>query len=138
MERSEDGMIAVTVEAALPFEPAKIWDAFKQPERWWGREARVDFKKGGRYEVQLQGGAWMKGKIAALSKSRLEVSIPFDMPNVSIGTTLSIELTPDGAKTKIAIRHSGPEVMSWMGELRTLEKGWRETLVRLLNFLKGV
>lgn len=137
MERTEDG-VSVRVEAVLPHAPDQVWAALRKPHEWWVREARVVFRKGGKYHTRQPSG-WVEGKIVALtSKRKLAVVIPFSTPNVWIETTLTVSLKSERGKTRIVFDHEGPEVMAWMGELRNLEKGWRETLVKLSNYLKGI
>ena len=119
------------MEGTVPSAPAAVWAALAEPGKWWVRDAKVEFRAGGRYV--------MNGTIAALEpERRLSVLIPVRTPNVSFDTTLEVRLTPDGTGTRVSFEHTGPGVMAWMGETRELERGWRETLVKLANYLKGV
>jgi uncharacterized protein YndB with AHSA1/START domain len=128
--------LSVRVEATLPHAAAEVWAALARPELWWGREAQVELKKGGRYRVR-QGKAWLEGKVAALSAGRrLEIEIPVKTANASFDTALEVTLAREGAGTRIAFVHRGPEVMAWMGERRELEKEWRQTLLKLSNYLR--
>lgn len=130
--------MSVRVEAVLPHPSDKVWAALRTPQEWWVREAKVVFRKGGKYHTR-QASGWVEGKIASIApKRKLMISIPFNTPNVWIETTLTVSLKSEKKKTRVVFDHHGPEVMAWMGELRNLEKGWRETLVKLANYLKGI
>jgi uncharacterized protein YndB with AHSA1/START domain len=136
MERRADG-VCVRVEGALAAPSATIWRALRHPQEWWVREAVVEFRKGGRYEV-LHPSGWVRGQVQSLWPGRrLVLSIPLRTPNVDVDTTLTVALRSENGKTRVSFEHLGPEVMAWMGELRNLESGWRETLLKLSNFVRG-
>ncbi len=134
MERSGEGASA-HVSGVVPHSADRVWEALGRPKEWWVGEANVSMKKGGKFEIRQPGG-WMRGRITSLKVNQeLVISLPIATPHVAIETTLTVTLEPEGDKTRVTFDHLGPDVMGWMGELRNLEKGWRDTLVKLNQFL---
>jgi uncharacterized protein YndB with AHSA1/START domain len=129
--------VVVSVRAVLAAPPAAVWSALLDPQAWWAREAEVEPRPGGRYRIRLDQ-KWIEGRIASIDPPReLAVVLPFESAHVSFDTTLRFGLAPENSGTAVSIEHTGPPVMAWMGERRELERGWRETLVRLSNHLRG-
>lgn len=121
----------IFIEAA----PATVWQFWVDPARmceWWGTRAELDPRPGGIYRVWMsEQGPTMAGTYVELEPTRRLVFLfgwaEADMAVPPSSTRVEVTLVPEGAGTRLSLRHedlTGPMAEShhegWMVHLRQL------------------
>lgn len=113
---TDAGTTVVEQTLRISARPQTVWRYWTDPARmcdWWGAAAELDPRPGGACVVNMGGGGVMRGEYVELvPHERIVFSFGWDPteggPDIAPGSTLvEITLTPDGADTILALRHSG-------------------------------
>jgi uncharacterized protein YndB with AHSA1/START domain len=111
MRRAED---VVSLERYINAPPATVFSFFSSGERWllWqGVEATIELRPGGLLRINVSGDGFASGRILeVIPERRLVFTWGWEsgQPPVPLGSsTVEIELAPEGAGTRLRLRHSG-------------------------------
>jgi uncharacterized protein YndB with AHSA1/START domain len=121
-------------EVYIAARPETIFAFFIDPDkmmRWMGRDVRLDPRPGGIYRCDINGEAIARGEyIEVVPFTRVVFTFGWEgerMVPLPGGSTVEIQLTPDGEGTRLRLRHLGlsAEERGPHGE------GWDQFLPRL-------
>lgn len=86
--------------------PEEVWAALTEPEsiaRWLAMPGEVSLHRGGPFELELQDGGSMSGRVRAVEPSRL---LELDWVDAAVEPSiLRFELSPDGGGTVLVLDH---------------------------------
>jgi len=123
--------------------PSKVFDALTEPEqlvRWFLSEAKVDLKKGGKFEFTWQGGHRMAGKVKRVVVGR-EVAYGWrdDLGKGKIAMTLAeFKVFKEGSGSMLKLSHSGfGDSKAWIELYGAIQSGWAYYLTNLKSVLQN-
>ncbi len=133
-------MAEVVCEVLIDAQPSTVFELLTDPElqrRWFGTEVTLDPRPGGIYKTLVAGTHPALGEfIEVVPDERVVFSFGWDEPDHPIpagSTTVAITLTPEGAKTRVRLVHSGlPE-----DAVRDHTQGWNHYLERMVVVAGG-
>jgi uncharacterized protein YndB with AHSA1/START domain len=119
--------------------PAVVWKALTDPAvhaRWW---AAGDVRPIVGHRFDLDMGAWGKQPCEVLHVEH-ERLLKYRFATDTIDTTITWELIPEGAGTRLKLTHEGFNLDSPMGRnaLEGMKPGWPKVLARLEAVLADV
>ena len=131
-ERHGD-VVDLRYERHYPRPIETVWAALTDPIRLadWLSAATVEPREGGRYELFTERPRPMTGRITVWEPPRV-LEYSWDTGDAPINT-VRWELSPDGAGTKLVLRHLGMQ-FHWVG---LVLPGWHSLLERLDGLLAG-
>jgi uncharacterized protein YndB with AHSA1/START domain len=133
-------MAEVVCEVLIDAQPSTVFELLTDPElqrRWFGTEVTLDPRPGGIYKTLVAGTHPALGEfIEVVPDERVVFSFGWDEPDHPIpagSTTVAITLTPEGAKTRVRLVHSGlPE-----DAVSDHTQGWNHYLERMVVVAGG-
>jgi uncharacterized protein YndB with AHSA1/START domain len=130
------------LERHLDAPPDAVWQAWTDPavmQQWycpnpqWALVASTDLRTGGLWQVRMGDSHVAGGSYAVLDRPhRLAFTWRWESEDEPAASTVEVELSPDAAGTRLALRHSGlPDA----GERESHQQGWTLCLDRLAETL---
>lgn len=123
---------SIRVERSYAHPVSAVWRALTDPElhaRWW---AAGDVRPIVGHRFTLDMGKWGSQPCEVIAVEP-EKRLSYRFATGSLDTTLTWELTPEGAGTRLVLVHSGFDVDSPLGRaaLEGMRPGWPRVLERL-------
>ena len=123
--------------------PGKVFAALTEPDqlvRWFLSKAKVDLRKGGKFEFTWQGGHRMAGKVKRVVAGR-EVAYVWrdDLGKGKEAETLAeFKVSKKGAGSMLKLSHSGfGDGKAWIELYGAIQSGWAYYLTNLKSVLQN-
>jgi len=125
--------------------PRALWNAFTTADgwkSWYADEARIDAREGGRVTLTSEGDDGEPIEEIGLvhtyrPTSRLEIGWDSNSPAPTKGSRLTVQIARDGDETRVAIVHSGGDLLKDEDARAQLDKDWRQALLALRSVFEG-
>ena len=138
-------MASIRRQINIAASPRAIWNAFTTEEgwkSWYADEARIDARKGGRVTLTTEGDDGEPIQEVGLvlryrPTSQLEIAWDSNSPAQTRGTTLSFQIARDGDETRVALVHSGGQILEDEESRDALEADWRRAFNALRDVFEG-
>ena len=126
-----DGFCSLRLTRRYAASPAAVWSALTEPKslaRWLAAPRAIELCAGGRFELELPGGAIVLGRVREVEPQRLmELDWRFGDEQASV---VRFELSADGDGTVLVLEHRQIEepagmayIARWQGALQRLGEG---------------
>lgn len=149
MEKTHVSGRSIEKELFIKAAPERVFQALIEKEyleRWFMKTARVDLRPGGALRFDWWPGLFAEGKILVLDPPKRlsyiwEAILPGDGADAEAlspgDTTLTFELTPENAGTRLHFTHTGiGDGEEWNHYYETRKGGWDVHLNNLTTWLE--
>ncbi len=127
----------IQIDHVYAFPPSRVWEALTDPAlhaRWW---AAGDVRPVVGHRFELDMGKWGKQACEVLEVER-ERLLKYRFATGTLDTVITWQLFPEGAGTRLRLRHEGFNLDTPMGRaaLEGMAPGWPHILVKLQAVLE--
>ena len=137
-------MASIRHQISIAASTRDVWRALTTEEgvtSWWVDEARIDARNGGRIVLTSEGDdgepVIERGMFHELRPTR-RIEIRWDTAGdlPTAGSEISFSLARSGDETRLALLHRGGEAFEDEEQREVLDKGWRQALKALRDYLE--